>query len=150
MPPLGQVDAVKQKFAPHGLKVIVVRGEANLATPDGYQGLAPQLEAARKLGARFMFLSPKHPGATKEQACERLHKAGNLAKKYGIILVLETHPDLGTNGDEHVRTMKRINHPNVRVNFDTGNITFYNQGLNAVDELKKGPSLPGHRGDQGP
>ena len=33
--------------------------------------------------------------------------------------------------------MRRINHPNVRVNFDTGNITFYNKGRDAATELKK-------------
>ena len=137
VPPLTEVESVKKKLAANGLKVIVVRGEAKLSTPDGYQELAPQLEAAQKLGAKYMFLSPKHEGATKEQACDRLRCAGELARKYRMTLVLETHPDLGTNGDEHVETMKRINHPHVRVNFDTGNITFYNKGLNAVDELKK-------------
>jgi hypothetical protein len=33
--------------------------------------------------------------------------------------------------------MKQINHPNVRVNFDTGNITFYNKNTDAPTELKK-------------
>ncbi len=137
VPPLKEVEAVQKKLAAHGLKTLVVRGEVNLTTPNGFENLTPQLQAAQKLGVKYIFLSPKHPGVSKEVACERLHSAGELAKKYGITLVLETHPDLGTNGDEHVATMKRINHPNVRVNFDTGNISFYNKGLNAVDELKK-------------
>jgi len=84
-----------------------------------------------------MFLSPKHGEASKEVACQRLRQAGEIARKHGVIIALETHPDLGTNAAEHLETMQRINHPNVRVNFATGNITFYNQGLNAVDELKK-------------
>jgi len=54
-----------------------------------------------------------------------------------VTIVLETHPDLGNNGDAHLETMRQINHPNVRVNFDTGNITFYNTGLDAATELKK-------------
>lgn len=33
--------------------------------------------------------------------------------------------------------MKCIDHPNVRVNFNTGNITYYNQGADVVTELKK-------------
>jgi inosose dehydratase len=33
--------------------------------------------------------------------------------------------------------MKRIEHPSVRVNFDTGNITYYNQGADAVTELEQ-------------
>lgn len=51
--------------------------------------------------------------------------------------MLETHPDLGTNGEAHLETMKAIDHPQVRVNFDTGNITDYNRDRNAVDELAK-------------
>ena len=54
-----------------------------------------------------------------------------------MTIALETHPDLGTNGDVHVETMKRINHPNIRINFDTGNITFYNHNTDAAAELKK-------------
>ena len=62
---------------------------------------------------------------------------GDIAKKHGVIVALETHPDLGANAAAHLETMRQINHPNVRVNFDTGNITFYNKGTDAVAELKK-------------
>jgi inosose dehydratase len=33
--------------------------------------------------------------------------------------------------------MKQVNHPNIRVNFDTGNIHFYNANRSAPDELRK-------------
>jgi inosose dehydratase len=33
--------------------------------------------------------------------------------------------------------MKQVNHPNIRVNFDTGNITYYNKNVNAPAELEK-------------
>jgi L-ribulose-5-phosphate 3-epimerase len=132
-----EVAAVQKRLADNGLKVAVMRGNADLTTDASVAGLATQLAVCRKMGVHYMFLSPKHPGVSKEDACRRLRRAGELAKPYGVTLVLETHPDLGTNAAEHVATMKRINHPNVRVNFDTGNITFYNKGLNAVDELKK-------------
>jgi inosose dehydratase len=89
------------------------------------------------MGVGHLFLSPKHTGASKQVAYDRLRRAGEVAKKHGVIIVLETHPDLGANAASHLETMRAVNHPNVRVNFDTGNITFYNQGANAVDELKK-------------
>jgi inosose dehydratase len=84
-----------------------------------------------------MFLSPKHSGVSKQIAYERLRQAGEAAKKHGVTIALETHPDLGTNGDLHLETMRQIDHPNVRVNFDTGNISFYNKGTDAVTELRK-------------
>ena len=99
--------------------------------------LAAQLAVCEKMGVKYMFLSPKHTGVSKEVAYERLRRVGDIAKKHGVTIVLETHPDLGTNADAHLETMRQINHPNVRVNFDTGNITFYNKGTDAVTELKK-------------
>ena len=37
----------------------------------------------------------------------------------------------------NIKTMQAINHPNVQVNFDTGNITFYNTNTDAIAELKQ-------------
>jgi inosose dehydratase len=84
-----------------------------------------------------MFLSVKHPGVGKQIVYERLRQAGEIAKRHGVVIALETHPDMGTNGDVQLETMRQIDHPNVRVNFDTGNITFYNKGTTAVAELRK-------------
>jgi inosose dehydratase len=132
-----KVAATRKLLAANGLRVAVMRGEANLSTPNGIDALATQLEVCRQMGVHYMFLSPKHPGATREEACQRLRRGGDLAQKYGVTLVLETHPDLGTNADVHRETMERIHHPNVRVNFDTGNISFYNHGRTAAVELAK-------------
>ena len=132
-----EVEALEKKLADHNLTALVLRGDTDLGRESSVEELAKQLETCQKMGVKHMFLSPKHTGVSKEVACDRLRKAGDFAQKYGVTIVLETHPDLGNNGDAHVETMRRINHPNVRVNFDTGNITFYNTGLDAATELKK-------------
>ena len=131
------VAGVKQLLERHHLKPLVMRGETDLGRPDSVDELAEQLATCAAMGVRYMFLSPRHTGVNKEVACERLRRAGEIARRHGVVVVLETHPDLGTNGDVHRETMRRINHPNVRVNFDTGNITYYNQGADVVAELKK-------------
>jgi sugar phosphate isomerase/epimerase len=132
-----EVPDIKARLQKHGLKVAVVRGNADLSKSSSVDELAGQCETCEKLGVKFMFLSPKHPGVDKATAYRRLRQAGDAAKKHGVIIALETHPDLGTNGDVHVETMKRIDHPNIRVNFDTGNVTFYNYETNAAAELQK-------------
>jgi sugar phosphate isomerase/epimerase len=137
VPPADQAAALKKKLADAKLKAPVMRGETDWTKPTAAQQLGTQLAIAKDLGARYIFLSVKHPGVEKPVVYQRLREAGDVAKKYGLILVLETHPDLGTNSDEHIATMKAVDHPNVRVNFDTGNITFYNTGRDAVSELKK-------------
>jgi len=137
VPAPDEVDAVVKRLKENNLTALVVRGDADLSKADSVDQLAQQLAICEKMGVKYMFLSPKHGDAPKEVAYERLRKAGDIAKRHGVTITLETHRDLGTNADVHIETMKAINHPNVRVNFDTGNITFYNKGADAVAELKK-------------
>ncbi len=89
------------------------------------------------MGVKYMFLSAKRGEAPKDAAYERLRAAGDVAREHGVTIALETHPDLGTNGDVQLETMRAIDHPNVRVNFDTANITYYNKDTSAVLELAK-------------
>jgi len=137
VPAPGEVEKVRKRLADSRLTPLVMRGDTDLGRPTSVDELAVQLATCEKMGVKYMFLSPKHTGVSKEVACERLRRAGEVARKHGVTIALETHPDLGTNADVHLETMKRIDHPNVRVNFDTGNITFYNKDRSAVEELKK-------------
>ena len=132
-----EVAELEKRLAGHRLRPLVLRGDTDLGRESCVDELAAQLAVCEKLGVKYMFLSPKHTGVSKDVAYERLRRAGDEAKKHGVTIALETHPDLGVNADAHLETMRRINHPNVRVNFDTGNITFYNRGTDAVTELKK-------------
>lgn len=132
-----EVGATLQRLQASGLDAIVLRGQTDLSQESAVSDLTGQLEVCQRMGARFMFLSAKRNGAPKEDVYARLRQAGDAAQKVGVTIVLETHPDLGTNGEVFLETMKAINHPNVRANFDTGNITYYNKNTDAVTELKK-------------
>lgn len=137
VPAPGQVEATRKRLAEHGLTAVVLRGETDLSLPAGVDRLAEQLAICERMGVKYLFLSPKRHGTAKAVMYERLRQAGDVARRHGVTIALETHPDLGTNGDVHRETMQRINHPNVRVNFDTGNVHYYNRGTDAPTELKK-------------
>ncbi len=132
-----EVEAIQEKYAAYDLRPIMLTGRADLASPRCVEELAEQTAICRRMGVRYLFLSAKSQGAGREVACQRLWKAGDVARANGVTIVLEMHPDLLTNGDMARATMQRIRHPNVRVNFDTGNIYYYNQGRDAVTELEK-------------
>ena len=132
-----QVAAMEKRLAESHLLPLVLRGDTDLGRESSVDELAGQLAVCEKMGVKYMFLSPKHTGVSKQVAYERLRRVGDIAQKHGVTVVLETHRDLGQNAEAHLETMRQINHPNVRVNFDTGNITFYNKGTDAVTELKK-------------
>ena len=135
--PPAEIDATTKRLAEHGLKVAVFRGDTDLSRESSVDEIAEQLATCEKMGVKYMFLSPKHKTVSKDVAIARLKKIGDVAKKHGVVIGLETHPDLGTNGQVHAETMKRIDHANIRVNFDCANITYYNEGTDAITELKK-------------
>jgi len=66
-----------------------------------------------------------------------LKELGDFAKDLNVFISIETHPFYNTNADRGMETMQNINHPNVKLNFDTANIYFYNQNIDGVEELKK-------------
>jgi sugar phosphate isomerase/epimerase len=137
VPAPDQVDATKEKLAKYGMDAPVMKGVTDLSKEASVSELGKQLEVCGQMKVKYMFLSAKCKGAPATVVCDRIHRAGDIARVHGVTIVLETHPELGTNADVHRETMLAINHPNVRVNFDTGNITYYNHGLSAVTELGK-------------
>ena len=86
---------------------------------------------------RRIIPSLEDKDVNRQDAYDRLSRIGDLAAKRDVMISLETHPALCGNGDAILTTMKGVDHPNVRSNFDTANIYFYNHGLNALDELEK-------------
>jgi sugar phosphate isomerase/epimerase len=132
-----QVEPIRHKLEAHHLTAAVLRGDADLSLPTGVDRLATQLETCPRLGVRYLFLSVKRRDVPLDIIYQRLRQAGDIARKHGVTLVIETHPDLGTNGDVQLETMRQVHHPNVRINFDTGNITFYNHNTDAATELAK-------------
>ena len=140
VPKAEEVDATLARLKKHGLSPVVMRANAELSEADFVAVMAAETAICKKMGVKYLFLSAKRKDLPYEEAYARLHAAGDAAQKNGVIIAMETHPDLGTNGAVQVETMKAVNHPNVRVNFDTANITYYNKNTTAVDELKK--SIP--------
>jgi len=137
VPAADQVEIVRKRLADHGLKAVVFRGDADLARPEGVDQLDGQLAVCERMGVKYLFLSAKSRDVPKALVYQRFRRAGDLAARHGVTIAIETHPDLGTNGDVLLETMRQVDHPCVRVNFDTGNIHFYNDGMDAPTELRK-------------
>ena len=66
-----------------------------------------------------------------------LRTLGDLAGELGLTVALETHKGPTQNAEAMLRLMEEVSHDRVRLNFDTGNIGYYNRGANPVDELER-------------
>jgi inosose dehydratase len=66
-----------------------------------------------------------------------LRRLGDLAASLGMVIALETHKGPTQNADAMLRLMAEVDHPAIRLNFDTGNIAYYNRGFDPVAELER-------------
>jgi len=128
--------AALQALQAHGLSAASLQVPTDLGNPN----LAVEMgEAARRardeFGALVLFTSA-HAGKRDRAECyAALHRSGDAVAPYGVTIVLETHPDLGTNGAVAAATMAAVDHPHVRINWDPANVCFYNENCDGRAEF---------------
>ena len=139
VPPPDGVDALKGKLADHGLKASSLDGSCQIGREDVAETMHTQFAACQAVGVKVMFVSVQAGELDLETAYSRLRQVGDVAAQYDVTMAMETHPDMINNGDVALQTMRAVDHPNVRVNFDTANVYYHNDipDINAVDELAK-------------
>ncbi|MBT3268534.1 sugar phosphate isomerase/epimerase [Candidatus Poribacteria bacterium] len=129
----GTLDALKQ----HGITVSSTQADLNIHNPNIARDFAAVAEGTRKMGAKHIFVSVKADDMDRTTAYGRLRAVGETCARHDVTVVMETHPDLITNGDVARRTMEGVDHPNIRVNWDTANVYYYNEGIDGVEEMRK-------------
>lgn len=132
----GDYAAIGQLARATGITVTTLGGACNLDEADSRQGLVQAILGAAEIGVPRLFLSLK---ATTPLAAETITHLVDLceqAAKHEVTLCFETHPPFGTNAGTALQTLEAVDHPNLRFNFDTGNIYYYNHGLDTLDQLR--------------
>lgn len=71
----------------------------------------------------------------REDLYQNLREIGDDAAAKGITYCFETHPGICVNAAGMLRAMEDLDHPNLRLNFDTGNINYYNKHANVLESL---------------
>ena len=137
VPPEDKWPALKAELAQHKMTVTSVGGGVDFSKPESVLAFAHLAKGAKHFGARIIFLSVKTGGRPVEECYAGLRQLGDQAQAFGLIIALETHPDLVTNGEVAVATMKGTNHPAVKLNYDSANLYYYNEGVDGIAELKK-------------
>jgi sugar phosphate isomerase/epimerase len=137
VPAPGEIGEAGQQLAFHGLQASSLQGKCQIGKPEVVDDLRTQIGACSELGAKILFLSVKRGDTPERDVWARMRAIGELARAEGVTVVMETHPDLVSNGDVGRATMEAINHPNVRINYDTANVYYYNQEIDSVRELAK-------------
>lgn len=137
LPAPDAAEAARDDLERHGLRATTAHGECDLTRTDLARSFEAHMHSLRVLGTSLLFIAANSRGLPLETACARLREAAAVAAHHGATLALETHPDLVTNADVALRTLATVNHPALRVNFDTANVYFYNHDVDGVAELRR-------------
>jgi len=132
-----EVEKVKGELGEHGLTASSLATGCDLGDRGSIEELEIAMDVARQMDVGVIFCSTKSGGLPLQEAYGRLAELGDVARSCGTVLSMETHPDLCQNADQMLATMSGVDHPAVRINFDTANIYFYNEGVRGVDELER-------------
>lgn len=115
-------------------------GGGDMRTAEGAELTIRRLQFARKwFGVGVVVSGASQPGTPDEFAAvvRHLREVGDAAAENGVTVALETHQGPTQNAAAMLRLMEEVDHPNVLLNFDTGNIGYYNAGADAVAELRQ-------------
>jgi len=119
--------ALKEQLARLGLTVSSLSGHVDLTTETGLEQLKRRIKFARELGVGIVNTFAGHTvSKEKEEAFfANIAAAADVASRQGVILAVETHGGIMGRSSDCRRTMERINHPNVGINYDPANVIFY-------------------------
>lgn len=134
----GKIDEVAKAAAAcraAGVTPLSIAGDVDACDNASIARVKEGCDLADEIGVRYYFLSAHGEDSDASMAALRL--LGEHAAGRRVVLSLETHPPFCLNASEMQRTMAGVEHQNVRVNFDTANIMYYNEGADSVVELAK-------------
>lgn len=138
-------DATAQAFcdllARHGVGVSGCNvGGADIRTEEGVALTERRIRFARRwFDVPVVVSGAGQPtdDAERRLILTNLARLGDVAGSLGMTIALETHKGPTQNAEAMLRLMDELGHPHVRLNFDTGNIAYYNEGFDPVAELEK-------------
>ena len=120
-----------------GMAIATLAGWVDLSSRESMQTYHAALYAAGRLGIPIFFTSAYGDDGERHYCMARLAELADEAERMGVVLSLETHPPFCHNAEEMSATLQAVGRPNLRINFDTANILYYNRALNSADELER-------------
>ena len=129
--------AVQLELDRFGLRASSLIIRCEMHADDAVQRFEHSLNTVAEMGVGLVFTSVKTGGIDRDFVYGRLQDIGDAAAERGIVVAMETHPDLITNADVALETMRGVNHHNIRINFDTANVHYYNEDVDAVEQFRR-------------
>jgi sugar phosphate isomerase/epimerase len=127
---------LKKKIADRGLKANMgaIR-TLNASVEEGIKDLRKQVDNAKALGLEYLLSFGVDKPTDQENYFKIMSDAAAYSQERGIKLSLKPHGGSSGASEEIIRSIKAINHKNLGIWYDAGNIIYYT-GKDPVAELE--------------
>jgi sugar phosphate isomerase/epimerase len=140
------IDALKSKLQRLELIPVTVSAFCDLADVHQVLPMCRRIDFAHKLGARYIIsdASELKDAAQRRELINSLRFVGDYAREKGVRIALETHEGPMCNGTSGRQLLEEVDHRSVGMNYDTGNIYYYNDGVDPAEDITKVADLVTH------
>jgi L-ribulose-5-phosphate 3-epimerase len=123
------ITRVERLLADNGVRLASVNAiSGNPLRPGVVEVLLRKMELAARLGVAKVVTEAGGHETDEERGLllENLRRVGDRAAQLGQTICFETHRGVCVNHREMIQLMKDLDHPALRLNFDTANLLYYN------------------------
>jgi L-ribulose-5-phosphate 3-epimerase len=130
---------LKERLASLGLVPLTVGAFCDLLEPGQAEALRLRIDFAHELGARYILSDATarsiDSAADERKLLDTLRGLADYAGERGVRIALEIHEGPTRNGRLAAEFLDALDHPNVGVNYDTGNIYYFNDGVDPCEDV---------------
>ena len=129
----GASDKLLRLLEAHGLTAVSFSGHADITTESGLIAFTSRLQLAADMNIPIinMPLPPDrqhHRPDLPLRSGPDVEDLSELGAKLGVVVCLETVGYLLSDGDQCVALLHRLNHPNLRINYDPAALLWFVRG----------------------
>ena len=121
----------------YGLELYCIAGHTRLLTENGVADFKTVLDYANMAAVRFVTTDVGEIKVEddKQRFYRDIAEIADYAQSKNVTVCLEMHGSWCNNGKTGAEIIQKVNHPNVRLNYDTANVSLYG-GVWAVDDMQ--------------
>jgi sugar phosphate isomerase/epimerase len=121
----------------YGIVLYCIAGHTRLLTKTGLADFKKVLDYAgmAEIGFVTTDVGEIENEDSKKQFFHDIQEIGDYAKSKSVTVCLEMHGKWCNNGKTGSEIIEKVNHPNIRLNYDTGNVMLYG-GVRPEEDIK--------------
>jgi len=134
--PPAKAKQLAQKCRDMGLEPVMMFSTIYPEDPKGLEVLTNRIKQASAAGIMHVLTFGHTKGGNRKLWIERFKKLGPIAEDHNVTIVVKQHGGNTGTGEACAEIIREVDHPNVWVNYDAGNVMDY-LNLDPIPDINK-------------